>query len=323
MTVKAQAIFDDINLQRLYEELRAAGKGKATAVRIVQAVKKRSPGETAQAPTTVTGGGDGELASAIVQQNVNPVPERSPSNWVRANQISREIPNLLQWIEAKKEGYRVGVLGETGSGKTSCLKILMVRKWNGITLVHDGKPSRESQFSNLKTPFVMTDVCSLNHLRGQNVSTVIFRGNPQKRTLVSIDKVADLAIQLAQLGVPVRLVIDELDSACSEGGMKLTSEPVRFCITQGRALGLSVLWSTQMPMRAPAELIDNTSVLIMGRMGPKSANYLEARQHFATPMMEQIQQLKTHYEFGESDGPGELCVQQNGKQWNQLVYLNE
>lgn len=314
-------VFDDPNLQRLYVELRQKGKTKAAAVRIVQNVEKKSAGATPQKAPAAVGGRVEVSPPAPVQPDTSSHYPRKTSDWVRPNRISEEIPHLLSTIESKQEGYRVGVIGETGCGKTSALKILLSRRWNGITLIHDEKPARVGQFHDLKVKHATTDICSLNHLRGIDANTVVFRGDPMKRTSVPVDAVAELAIQMAQMGIPVRLVIDELDRAVSDGGKVLASQSVRFCITQGRALGLSVLWSTQMPMRTPAELLDNSSVLIMGRMGPKSANYLTDRQHFGMSLTEQIQHLKGHYEF--NDGPGELVIYQNGKKWDNRVYLNE
>lgn len=240
------------------------------------------------------------------------LPATAPKRHFGDESLTSAIPDLIRSLE-KHEGYRIGVLGESGAGKTSAIKLFLAQPFDGITLIHDEKAG-PPQFEGFRV-----ERASLSGVPNE-AHTVVFRGDPFKSTRVDVDSVAKLALKLARYKVPVRLVIDELDRAVSPGGKALTSEAVRECITQGRAMGLCVLWSTQLPQRAPVEMLDNASALVIGRCGPRAANYLEERCYMTNDVVSAIMNLRAHYEDNRT--VGELCVWRNGKKWNGVVYEN-
>jgi len=242
-------------------------------------------------------------------------PTHRPNQGIRGKpgSLTIAIPSLISSLE-KNEGYRIGILGESGAGKTSAIKHFLAIPFDGVTLIHDEKAGNP-QFDGYTVQYA--NIASVP----DNVDTVVFRGDPYNRTTVEVNSVALLALKLARLRIPVRLVIDELDRAVTDGGRALNSPAVRECITQGRAMKLCVLWSTQLPQRAPVEMLDNASAIVLGRCGPRAVNYLDQRCFFTDDETASIKGLKTHYEDNRT--VGELVVHRNGKPWDGRVYSNE
>lgn len=290
----------DYYLSRLYDSLRAKGTSKASALRIVSQVQARKAGRAT--PTAEAG----EIAA--------------PKTQTRDDGGVKAVIEACQSAASKGEGYRVGVIGESGGGKTSLLRALLdAMPFDGLTLIHDEKPGKATQYAGLRSPYVQTDRVGLGHLHRRDVGTVIFRGDPMRGTVTTAHDVALLAVELGRKQVPVRLVIDELDSATTDGGMRLASTAVRFCLTQGRAVNISVLCSTQLPVRMPSEVIDNLTVLVATRCGPRSLQYLRNRAFFDDAVVEALGRLRAHYEDG---APGELVVLRAGRDWDGRVLRN-
>jgi hypothetical protein len=202
---------------------------------------------------------------------------------------------------ARGEGYRHGFIGNTGSGKTTAMKALLGSSSAAFTLIHDDA-KRDAQYAG--------SVCDSFAAAPEDATTVIFRGDPFRGTVVEVEDVAALAVYLARARIPIRLVVDELDRACSIGAKTLSAASLRIALTQGRALGLSVLWSTQTPQRAPIEVIDQSSTIGICQLGPRALNYLDERLCFDADLLAIVPQLQTF----------EFVLYEQGRPWNRTIY---
>jgi hypothetical protein len=206
---------------------------------------------------------------------------------------------------AKGEGYRHGWLGNTGTGKTVGIQALLDATAGTFTLIHDDT-KLEAQY-NVAPGAVVSDFWAAP----DGVNTVLFRGDVFRETVVEVEPVAALARKIAMVTrKPVRLVVDELDRACSLGGKELAAPTLRTCMTQGRSMGISVVWSTQAPQRMPREIIDQSSTIAICQLGPRALNYLDERLCFDKEFLEIVPTLKTF----------EFVLYENGKPWNKVVY---
>lgn len=162
--------------------------------------------------------------------------------------------------EKRREGFRHGWLGTTGSGKTTSLKTMLreLSRDGVLTLIHDDT-KLEAQYAG--------HVCHSVREAPDECTTLVFRGDVFRGTVVNPEYVAALAIEIAKTTrEPVRVLVDEVRRACSKGGMVLQSRSVETILTQGRALGVSLLWSNQSPI-VPKELIDQSSTIALGNLG--------------------------------------------------------
>lgn len=185
----------------------------------------------------------------------------------------------------------------------------LVQMPGALVLIHDDKGARPEypQVRYFRDP---AELLALPAEEAQQLQAAAFRGDVYTACICDVDQVAALALQLARARVPVRLVVDELERAVSPGGRELASENVRHCFTQGRALGLSVLWGTQTPQRVPREVLDQSSSVGLFRLGPRALNYLDERCLFDPAMLGTVEQL----------GVGEFVIWRNGHRWDGVVY---
>lgn len=195
-------------------------------------------------------------------------------------------------------------LGNSGTGKTVGIRALLEEPWpGGLTLIHDDS-KRAPQYAGA--------VASSIDAAPDDAEMVTLRGNVLAgEQFVEVDTVAELALQLAMSGVPVRLVVDELDRACTPGGKALAGTRFRDCLTKGRSMALSVVASTQAPQRCPLEVIDQATAVALGQLGPRALNYLDDRLLFDSELLEVVERLQ----------PLEFVVYQPGRPWNRTIYV--
>lgn len=178
-----------------------------------------------------------------------------------------------------------------------------------LVLVHDVKAQPE--YPNV---CAFRNVAELEQLPPEELATLsaaCFRGDPFAGLICDPEEVAALALRLARLRLPVRLVVDETDNgAVTPGGRQLASESLRLCCTQGRAMGLSLCWSTQSPVRAPTELLDQSSAIKFYRLEHRSLVYLDERLRFSADMLEVIERLDV----------GDFVLHRQGFSWDHTVY---
>lgn len=204
------------------------------------------------------------------------------------------------------EGYRHGWLGNTGAGKTVGIKALL-RATDTFTLIHDD--------TKLAPQYDVAPAACVTRFfdAPDDARTVLFRGDPFKGTVVEVEPLAVLTRQIAMsTRKPTRFVVDELDRACTTGGKELASPTLRLLMTQGRSMGISVVWSTQAPQRMPREIIDQSSTIAICQLGPRALNYLDERLCFDKEFLDAVPTLKTF----------QFVLYENGKPWNGQIYTS-
>jgi hypothetical protein len=213
----------------------------------------------------------------------------------------QDAAELIAGAVSPGEGFRHGWIGNTGTGKTTCIRRFLERR-GPLQLIHDD--------TKLKPQYAGAVVADFQQAP-DDADAVLFRGDPFKGTTVDPDYVCNLALQIARATrQPVQVVIDELDRACSPGGKELASERLREILTQGRALAVSVVWSTQTPQRAPREVIDQSSTIALCQLGPRALLYLDERLMFDRALLDVVPGLEV----------GQFAIYQQGRPWNGTIY---
>lgn len=242
----------------------------------------------------------------LVSGQVQAVPAAAPAPAPPAQRGDRgSFAEAIATITAPNrvgEGFRHGWIGNTGSGKTTSLRAL-VGHAEALVLIHDDA-KLQAQYPGA--------VCQSISGAPDDARVVVLRGDVFRGITVDPDYVARTALLICRYssGSPVWVVIDELDRACTPGGQKLASDAIRECLTVGRALGLSLVWSTQQPTRAPTEVIDLCTTIAIGQLGPRALNYLDERLAFDRGMLDVVPTL----------GRGEFVLYEQGRPWNQRIY---
>lgn len=178
------------------------------------------------------------------------------------------------------EGARIGCVGDTRCGKTEAMKRLIgeyMRRSPGPVLIADNKEARpqfEGQCRRDKE-----DV--QKNPPDPEPRVVILRGD---RSTVDVDafdpeEVAELQHELAMKhGMPSLGVIDELDRACRGGRFKREkSSSIKWAFKQGGSNRVSVLWGTQETQDIPAEIFNQSSMLLVFRMQGAPLRLLKER----------------------------------------------
>jgi hypothetical protein len=209
---------------------------------------------------------------------------------------------LVTESEKRGEGFRHGWIGNTGSGKTTALREFLKRTSDRLVLVHDDTKLDAQYPGSIVRRFEDAP---------DEATEIVFRGDVFTGAVVDPEYVAEIAIAIARhTRQPLRVVIDELDRACTPGGKELNSPSTRVILTQGRALGVSFLWSTQTPQRMPREVIDQSSTIAIMQLGPRALNYLDERLCFDTELLRVVPDLPV----------GDFVIYEQGKRWNGVVY---
>lgn len=139
----------------------------------------------------------------------------------------------------------------------------------------------------------------------------VFRGDAYRAIVCEVEEVAAFALErLARRRVRTCLVVEELDRACTPGGRDLASPALRSALTQGRALGLCVSSTTQSPARAPKEVIDQATAVILFRLGPRALTYLDERLMFDRELLAAAPALER----------GDFVLHVPGEPWNRTLY---
>jgi hypothetical protein len=235
-----------------------------------------------------------------------PLPQSQARPTIRATErryaTFEDAIALITAPQARNEGYRHGWIGNTGTGKTTAVSTFLRATAHHFTLIHDDA-KLDAQYEGSKVERFED--------APEDATAITMRGDPFKGSVVEVETVAALALQIARgARLPVRLVVDELDRACTPGGKELESTSLRTAFTTGRALNVSILWLTQTPQRAPIAVIDQSSTIALCQLGPRALNYLDDRLCFDPELLQVVPDLPV----------GAFVIYEAGRPWNRTVY---
>ncbi len=199
------------------------------------------------------------------------------------------------------EGFRVVCLGETGSGKTSMMRLIVYytidKGYSHFALIHDTKSFAEPEYpKSIMSPDVPT--FAARWFKPGDLPVVSFRGDPRRDVEVTAEDVAYYSKRLGQQGradpqggfltFPHLLVIEELAAAASGGRKHVKAPSVLWALEQGRKLGVSTLGTTQSPRKIPLDFLGQANAIVFFRLTGADANYLGDRLHLDPSMIEAI-----------------------------------
>lgn len=224
------------------------------------------------------------------------------------------------------EGYRFVCLGETGSGKTSLMRVVVystiLRGYAQFALIHDTKNiwpeyPRSVQLRNVQ------EFVRRGFVQGE-VPAISFRGDPRNDIEVPAEDVAQLSLSMARRGqtvngvwrtVPHVCVIEELSEAASGGRKKLKSPSVLKLIEQGRKMGVSLVGTTQSPANVPLDILRQASSIAFFRLTGPDVNYMGERLHLDPALIRTVagpnnEGLPNH----------QFALYVKGQPWDGVVY---
>lgn len=170
------------------------------------------------------------------------------------------------------EGARIGILGDSGTGKThvACdLIAAYLAASPGIVVVIDGKPGRSRFFGQERR-----DLADLQaHPLANEPRVLVFRGDPPNVD-PDVEAIAAFCWGIVKRR-PVMLVIDELRDATAarKPGHRWISR-VADAFTKGRSSRFSVAWGSQSPQDCPREAFEQSSVILCSKLAGKGLRYL-------------------------------------------------
>lgn len=167
------------------------------------------------------------------------------------------------------EGPRIGILGDSGCGKTELMRRLMReylrRMPKAVALVIDDKEA-EPQFEGQQR--IDRNDLAVNPA-SREPRIVVFRGQPfaLAEGEVDPDEIANIQRGYAIRKRPSLVVYDELDKAANGGQWKNgDASAVRWAFIKGRNLGAASLWGTQETQAVPREAFNQSSSICAFRM---------------------------------------------------------
>jgi hypothetical protein len=232
--------------------------------------------------------------------------------------LAPAAPQLKRGVRFN-EGYRFVCLGETGSGKTSLMRVVVyatiARGYARFALIHDTK----GIFPEYPHSVICTNVKAFvqrKAFQDGDVPVVSFRGDPKRDIDVSAEEVASFSLYLARTGsTPHLTVIEELAEASTAGRKHLKAPSVLKLLEQGRKMGVSLVGTTQSPRKIPLDVLGQASAIAFFRLTGADANYLGERLDLDPIMIETIrgpnhEGLPNH----------KFVLYVKGKAWDRQVY---
>lgn len=205
-------------------------------------------------------------------------PSDAPLSPPPAARQSQLRPASDAWITLAEplrsgSGIRVGALGITGRGKTTgmidFLQYLRDEGLISLVIIHDVKLPT-IQYPHDRIAYEATAVIS-NPPTAYPCQVVLRRRELQHTP--SVDLAARVTNHASYNGVRTMLVVDEFHRALTPAGREFTAPAVGETLSEGRAIGASLLWTTQIPQRVPPTAYDQSQVILFG-CGAKACAYL-------------------------------------------------
>ncbi len=184
------------------------------------------------------------------------------------------------------EGFRFGALGETGTGKTTLVKAVVMgalrRKIVNFVLAHDckGVIPEYPMSIQLASP---AQFIGRKGFQPKEIPFVSFRGDARNDITCDVEDVASLSLDFARKGhtsngvwqpYPHLILIDEISEAATEGRKGWRSASTLKLFEQGRKIGVCVVWTTQAPRNAPPGSMTQSSSVALFRLTGGDRNYV-------------------------------------------------
>lgn len=166
------------------------------------------------------------------------------------------------------EGPRIGVLGDSGVGKTRALQELIERYKRacpgGVLIVDDKEklPQFEGVYRRDRADLIKNPVEETDRV-------IVFRGDRFDRETGEVDPetIAEIQWRMCQEGRPSLVVYDELDKAANMGQWKRGDKStILWCFRKGRNSGAASLWGTQETQSVPAAAFNQSSSIFCFRL---------------------------------------------------------
>lgn len=251
----------------------------------------------------------------------------SPDDTYVADQITAPAAPQERRGVIVNEGYRFVCLGETGSGKTSLMRMVVyvtiARGYAQFALIHDTKNIWPEYPRSIQTRNV-AEFLRQGGFRAGDVPVVSFRGDPRADIEVSAEEVAQYSLQIARRGrvvngqwhtAPHVTVIEELSEAASGGRKKLKSPSVLKLLEQGRKMGVSLVGTTQSPANVPLDILRQASSIAFFRLTGPDTNYLRERLHLDDDLIRTVSGPNNeglpNYQF---------CLAVKGQPWDRQIH---
>lgn len=225
------------------------------------------------------------------------------------------------------EGFRFIALGETGSGKTTLMRVVvysaLARGYANFAFIHDTK----GIFPEYPHSVQLVNVAQFQRRGFQHgeIPVVSFRGDVRADVQVSAEEVASFARAWVKTGRqgeggrwepdPIILVIEELSEAASDGRKHVKAPSVLWFAEQGRKVGGSLVGTTQSPRKTPLDLLGQASAIAFFRLTGADANYLGERLELPESM------ISTLRGAGNEGLPNfQYCLHVKGQPWDGEIH---
>ena len=243
-----------------------------------------------------------------------PLAPTVPRGVVSGDRATDQVLASLAFGEAP----RVGIIGDTGTGKTEAARRLVLAylaRVPGTALVIDDKELRP-RFDGQ----CYRDVAEMNVRRpAAEPRVIVFRGDVRAGVQVNAESVAQLAWSMQALNRPTLTVYDEIARAAKKGEWRKGVEKIPAAFGQGRAVGIASMWGTQSPQDAPREAFEQSSYLLVFRVDGMGLNLLRHRRYAADERLREVIPSLPGDELPPKDR-GYFVLLRRGRPWDGFVY---
>ncbi len=233
----------------------------------------------------------------------------------------REAARIVLGPIDSNEAPRVGVLGDTGCGKTAAMRALVeayLRKvQKGLVIIVDDK--------GLVSPFSGQERKDVDDLRARPLDpkgprVLILRGDrfDRRRGQVDPESAAEMQWALSQKGRPTVGVYDEIPKAAVYGQWRANPSNISWIFSQGRDVQAGAFWGGQETQQIPAEAFNQSGAILQFRSMGNPIRLLRERNYVDRRVEKVISALPGH-ELPR-DQRGYFVLLERGRPWNEVIY---